>query len=56
MIPVDYRIRDTGYYARNEIVFFSPTNVKQGHKIQVNYGLKSLAGIVLGLMFIIEIK
>ena len=54
MIPVDYRIRDAGYYARN--VFFSPTNVKQGHKIQVNYGLKSLAGIVLGLMIIIEMK
>ena len=56
MNPVDYRIRNAGYYARNEIVFFSPSNVKQGHKIQVIYGLKSLAGIMLGLMIITEIE
>ena len=27
MIPVDHRIKNTGYYIRNETVFFSPTNI-----------------------------
>ena len=67
MIPVDHRIRDTGYYIQNEIVFFSYTSIHfeeniafivlwWNNKILVNYGLQSLAGIMLGLMIITEIK
>ena len=67
MIPLDHRIRDTGYYILNEIVFFSHTNVHfeeniafidlwWNNKILLNYGLQSLAGIVLGLMNFTEIK
>ena len=58
MIPLDHRIRNTGYYIINEIVFFSYDNVHfeeniafidlwWNNKILLNYGLQSLAGILL---------
>ena len=64
MIPVDHRIRDTGYYIQNEIGFFhlhfgeniAFINLWWDKKILVNYGLQYLAGIMLGLMIITEIK
>ena len=59
MIPLELRIRNTGYYIINEIGFFSYDNVNfeenvafinlwWNNKILLNYGLQSLAGIVLG--------
>ena len=59
MIPLDLRIRNTGYYIINEIGFFSKNNAQfeenvafidlwWNNKILLNYGLQSLTGIVLG--------
>jgi hypothetical protein len=59
MIPLDLRIRNTGYYIINEIGFFSNNNAQfeeniafidlwWNNKILLNYGLQSLTGIVLG--------
>ena len=59
MIPLDHRIRNTGYYIINEIGFFSNNNAQfeeniafidlwWNNKILLNYGLQSLTGIVLG--------